>query len=115
LPADGINAAVNWQDYGGSRWQLFNKTTPIDGARKGRDAWTGFMSEADAVDGSSTGATSPIDVSVGWTFMIRRSQMQTITTVGLDTKSVFQVHCVGEDGEVVSLASRPVLVASLVA
>src|SRR5271168_3008658 len=35
--------------------------------------------------------------------MIRRSQvMQTITTVGLDiAKSVFQVHCVDADGEVV--------------
>jgi CII-binding regulator of phage lambda lysogenization HflD len=25
LPADGINAAVNWQDYGGFRWQLSNE------------------------------------------------------------------------------------------
>src|SRR6201987_3958009 len=34
--------------------------------------------------------------------MIRRSQMQTITTVGLDiAKSVFQVHCVDANGDVV--------------
>jgi transposase len=61
------------------------------------------MSAADAVDGSSTGATSAIDVGAVRALMIRRSQvMQTITTVGLDiAKSVFQVHCVDADGEVV--------------
>src|SRR5207344_3657838 len=61
------------------------------------------MSGADAVDGSSTGATSAIDVGAVRALMIRRSQvMQTITTVGLDiAKSVFQVHCVDADGEVV--------------
>jgi len=61
------------------------------------------MSAADAVDGSSTGATSATDVGAVRALMIRRSQvMQTITTVGLDiAKSVFQVHCVDADGEVV--------------
>src|SRR6201987_2317424 len=56
----------------------------------------------DAVDGSSTGATSAIDVGAVRALMIRRSQMQTITTVGLDiAKSVFQVHCVDANGDVV--------------
>jgi transposase len=60
------------------------------------------MSARDAVDGSSTGATSAIDVGAVRAFMIRRSQMQTITTVGLDiAKSVFQVHCVDANGDVV--------------
>ena len=61
------------------------------------------MTGYDAVDGSSTGATSAIDVGAVRVLMIRRSQvMQTITTVGLDiAKSVFQVHCVDADGEVV--------------
>src|SRR5580704_7156589 len=56
-----------------------------------------------AVDGSSTGATSAIDVGAVRAPMIRRSQvMQTITTVGLDiAKSVFQVHCVDANGDVV--------------
>src|SRR5262249_24039043 len=46
---------------------------------------------------------SAIDVGAVRALMIRRSQvMQTITTVGLDiAKSVFQVHCVDADGEVV--------------
>jgi hypothetical protein len=56
----------------------------------------------DAVDGSSTGATSAINVGAVRALMIRRSQMQTITTVGLDiAKSVFQVHCVDANGDVV--------------
>ena len=56
----------------------------------------------DAVDGSSTSATSAIDVGAVRALMIRRSQMQTITTVGLDiAKSVFQVHCVDANGDVV--------------
>jgi hypothetical protein len=56
----------------------------------------------DAVDGSSTGATSAINVGAVGALMIRRSQMQTITTVGLDiAKSVFQVHCVDANGKVV--------------
>src|SRR5215471_1030956 len=51
---------------------------------------------------SSTGATSAIDVGAVRALMIRRSQMQTITTVGLDiAKSVFQVHCVDANGDVV--------------
>ena len=67
-------------------------------------AWSGIgeMSAHDAVDGSSTGATSAIDVSAVRALMIWRSQMQTITTVGLDiAKSVFQVHCVDANGDVV--------------
>jgi hypothetical protein len=31
LPADGINAAVNWRGHGRSRWQLSDKTTTIAG------------------------------------------------------------------------------------
>jgi hypothetical protein len=31
LPADGTNAAVNWRDYGRSRWQLSDKITTIAG------------------------------------------------------------------------------------
>jgi hypothetical protein len=55
----------------------------------------------DAVDGSSTGVTSAINVGAVRALMIRRSQMQTITTVGLDiAKSVFQVHCVDANGDV---------------
>jgi hypothetical protein len=50
------------------------------------------------VDGSSTGARSAIEMGL----MIQRSQMQTITTLGLDiAKSVFQVHCVDANGSVV--------------
>jgi hypothetical protein len=30
-PADGTSAAVNWRDYGRSRWQLRKETTPIAG------------------------------------------------------------------------------------
>src|SRR5215470_8330456 len=60
------------------------------------------MSAPDAVDGSSTGATNAIDVGAVRVLMIRRSHMRTITTVGLDiAKSVFQVHCVDVNGEVV--------------
>src|ERR1700730_15960752 len=29
LPADGTNAAVNWRDYGRSRWQLFDHATSL--------------------------------------------------------------------------------------
>src|SRR5712675_1162744 len=57
----------------------------------------------DAVDGSSTGTRVPLMwVLVGHP-MIRRSQiMQTTTTIGLDiAKSVFQVHGVDADGNVV--------------
>ena len=54
------------------------------------------------MDGSSTGATSAVNVGAVGALMIRRSQMQTITTVGLDiAKSVFQVHCVDANGDVV--------------
>jgi Transposase len=57
----------------------------------------------DAVDGSSTGATSAMNLGAVRAPMIRRSQiMQTVTTIGLDiAKSVFQVHCVDADGNVV--------------
>ena len=56
----------------------------------------------DAADGSSTGATSAIELGAVRALMIRRSQMQTITTVGLDiAKSVFQVHGVDANGNVV--------------
>jgi hypothetical protein len=56
----------------------------------------------DAVDGSSTGARSAIEVGAARALMIRRSQMQTITTIGLDiAKSVFQVHCIDANGDVV--------------
>jgi hypothetical protein len=60
------------------------------------------MSALDAVDGSSTGARSAIEVGAVRALMIRRNQMQTITTIGLDiAKSVFQVHCVDANGSVV--------------
>src|ERR1700745_3752513 len=60
------------------------------------------IAACDAVDGSSTGATSAIDVGAVRALMIRRSQMETITTVGLDiAKSVFQVHSVDANGDVV--------------
>ena len=40
LPADGTNAAVNWQDYGTSRWQLWNKITTIAGVHvRGRSSY----------------------------------------------------------------------------
>jgi hypothetical protein len=39
LPADGTDAAVNWQDYGTSRWQLWNKITTIAGVHvRGRSS-----------------------------------------------------------------------------
>jgi hypothetical protein len=60
------------------------------------------MSALDAVDGSSTGVRNAIEVGAVRALMIRRSQMQTITTIGLDiAKSVFQVHCVDANGNVV--------------
>ena len=61
------------------------------------------MFVADAVDGSSTRHVSAMDV--GATEGSHDSEelpMQTITTVGLDiAKSVFQVHGVGAEGNVV--------------
>jgi hypothetical protein len=61
------------------------------------------MSLIDAVDGSSTRHASAMDVGAD-----KRSHdseelpMQTITTMGLDiAKSVFQVHCVDAEGNVV--------------
>src|SRR3979490_1287887 len=40
LAADSTNAAVNWRDYGRSRWQLSNKTTPIAGVHvRGRSTY----------------------------------------------------------------------------
>src|SRR3974377_340744 len=61
------------------------------------------MSAIDAVDGSSTGMRVPLMWALLGHPMIRRSQsMQTITTIGLDiAKSVFQVHGVDADGNVV--------------
>jgi transposase len=74
----------------GVRWRLMASLNPHG------------MSAVDAVDGSSTGATSAIKVGAVRALMIRRSQMQTITTIGLDiAKSVFQVHCVDARGDVV--------------
>jgi DNA invertase Pin-like site-specific DNA recombinase len=61
------------------------------------------MSGCDAVDGSSTGTRVPSKQALLGRPMIRRSQtMQTVTTIGLDiAKSVFQVHGVDADGNVV--------------
>jgi hypothetical protein len=60
------------------------------------------MAAFDVVDGSSTGARSAIEMGAVRALMIRRSQMQTITTIGLDiAKSVFKVHCVDANGSVV--------------
>ena len=101
LNAFGLSAARlrRWTIGLGRKLQSEHfRTWPIaaDGVCRG-------MSAADAVDGSSTGTTSAIDVGAVRALMIRRSQiMQTITTVGLDiAKSVFQVHCVDADGDVV--------------
>src|SRR5262245_3337094 len=57
----------------------------------------------DAVDGSSPGTRVPSKWALLRRPMIRRSQsMQTTTTIGLDiAKSVFQVHGVDADGNVV--------------
>jgi hypothetical protein len=39
-PADGTNAAVNWRDYGRSRWQLSDKITTIAGVHvRGRSTY----------------------------------------------------------------------------
>jgi transposase len=61
------------------------------------------MSPVDAVDGSSTRHVSAMEVGA-----VKRSHdseelsMQTITTIGLDiAKSVFQVHGVDADGNIV--------------
>src|SRR5262249_34355866 len=61
------------------------------------------MTACDAVDGSSPGTRVPSKWALLGHPMIRRSQgMQTTTTVGLDiAKSVFQVHGVDADGNVV--------------
>src|ERR1700693_6296108 len=66
-------------------------------------AATQQMVAFDAVDGSSTRHVSAMEVGAVKAPTIRRSQvMQTITTIGLDiAKSVFQVHGVGADGQVV--------------
>src|SRR5580700_5063251 len=57
----------------------------------------------DAVDGSSTRHVSAMDVGAVKAPTIRRSQvMQAITTIGLDiAKSVFQVHGVDAEGNVI--------------
>src|SRR5262245_61013225 len=65
---------------------------------------SGFrMSGIDAVDGSSIGTRVPSKWVLLEHPMIRRSQvMQTTTTIGLDiAKSVFQVHGIDGDGNVV--------------
>jgi hypothetical protein len=61
------------------------------------------MSGVDAVDGSSTRHVNAMDVGAVKAPTIRRSQvMQAITTIGLDiAKSVFQVHGVDTEGNVV--------------
>jgi len=61
------------------------------------------MSGVDAVDGSSTRHVNAMDVGAVKAPTIRRSQvMQAITTIGLDiAKSVFQVHGVDAEGNVV--------------
>src|SRR5262245_10653772 len=61
------------------------------------------MSVVDAVDGSSPGTRVPSKWLLLGHPMIRRSQgMQTTATVGLDiAKSVFQVHGIDADGNVV--------------
>jgi hypothetical protein len=39
-PADSTNAAVNWRDYGRSRWQLSHKITTIAGVHvRGRSTY----------------------------------------------------------------------------
>jgi hypothetical protein len=39
-PADGTDAAVNWRDYGRSRWQLSEKITTIGGVHgRGRSTY----------------------------------------------------------------------------
>jgi hypothetical protein len=58
LPADGTTAAVNWRDYGRSRWQLSNKSnTDCRRSRKGAfllfcSARGGFWPVADATAAS---------------------------------------------------------------
>src|SRR5215471_600771 len=60
------------------------------------------MSASDSCGRLLQGHASATEVGVARTPTIRRSQMQTITTVGLDiAKSVFQVHCVDGAGHVV--------------
>ena len=82
-------------------------TAPVEIYPNSRFSKGGVVAGIDAVDGSSTGATSAIDVGAVRALMIRRSQMQTITTVGLDiAKSVFQVHCVDANGDVVLRRQR---------
>jgi hypothetical protein len=38
-PADGTNAAVNWRDYGRSRWQLLDKLQRLPASHKGRSTY----------------------------------------------------------------------------
>jgi hypothetical protein len=44
---DGTDTAVNWRDYGGTRWQLSNETTPI--AVFLEEGWRQLLAEAEAM------------------------------------------------------------------
>jgi hypothetical protein len=35
MPADGINAAVDWRDYGWPRWQLADEATTVPDVLEG--------------------------------------------------------------------------------
>jgi DNA-binding response OmpR family regulator len=64
-------------------------------------------SAVDAVDGSSTGTRVPKMWALLVAPTIRRSSpMQTVSTIGLDiAKSVFQVHGVDANGQVVTMTT----------
>jgi hypothetical protein len=65
------------------------------------------MSAPDAVDGSSTGTQVPLMWVLLWPHDLEKPNMQAITTIGLDiAKSVFQVHGVAADGQVVMVIRR---------
>jgi hypothetical protein len=54
-PADGTNAAVNWRDYGRSRWQLSEKITTIADAHvRGLSTFAGIVFFAKRTNGAVT-------------------------------------------------------------
>ena len=64
LPADGTNAAVNWRDYGRSRWQLSDKITTIAGVHvRGRST---YFAAREAAIGPSRNPRPPAVAAAFW-------------------------------------------------
>jgi hypothetical protein len=88
LPADGTNAAVNWRDYGGPRWQLSIKLHRLPGcAEEGDDRLADHMAAMKIGDERDDAGTEggPGGMSVGG--QPGRDGIAAATTIG-----AVQVH-----------------------